>query len=284
LIYIINLDKRIERLKYLDRRFRQVGKEFIRISAIDGASLDDQFFLNYKNYIDLENSPVLTNKEILRPNQIGCSLSHFKIYVELIQSKDEFCIILEDDIDFSHEFIEMTQEINPEIINKEACIIMFGYYKKNNRIESSNKSFLFPNRKRLTSKIDCFKPIEWYFGSHGYIINKEAAKIILETFEYPTLPADYLLTYSPKLGIKLFMTEFPLVWINDFGLETSDIQLTNEQISELSRKKIKFGPRSFLKYIVKKKYIFLNSIYTFFRINCTKSKVPFYIKKMPIHD
>lgn len=284
MIYIINLDKRIERIQYLETKFLESGGKFKRLSAVDGASLSKEYLIEFEKYVNSKRAPILRNNEILRPNQIGCSLSHFNIYSNLIRSEDEFCVIPEDDIDFSNEFIEMIQDIKHDNIDHDASIIMFGYYKNNKKIEPSKKSIIFPKKNKLTSKINCFQPIDWYFGSHGYVINKKAAKIILDTFEYPTLPADYLLTYAPKLGIKLSVTEFPLVWINEFGLGTSDIQMSSDSISETTKQNIKFGPRSFLVFVFKKCAELYLSIYRFLRSNFTYSEVPFYVKKMPIHD
>lgn len=283
MIYLINLDRRTERLEYLERRFLNVGSKFKRISAIDGASLDEDYFLNYENYVNSGKSPVLVNNEILRPNQIGCSLSHFKIYSELIQSENDFCVVLEDDIDFSNEFIEMIKGLNLNKINDGAKIILLGYYKENNIIEKGKYSF-FLKKDYISSRIKICQPKEWYFGSHAYIINKKAANIILEKFEVPTLPADYLLSYAPKLGIKLRITEFPLVWINEFGLQTSDIQFTGEPNSVKLNQNIKFGPRSFSLFIFKKFVKLFLSIHYYIRSNFTFSDVPYYVKKMPIHD
>jgi glycosyl transferase family 25 len=283
LIYLINLDKRTERLQYLEHRFLSLGSKFKRISAIDGSSLDDDYFITYKKYVNSGKSPVMTNNEILRPNQIGCSLSHFKVYSELIQGENDFCVVLEDDIDFSIEFIEMIHGLCFNKLNDGAVIILLGYYKDNNVIEKGKYSFFF-KKENITSKIKICQPREWYFGSHAYIINKKAANIILDRFDAPTLPADYLLGYAPKLGIKLRITEFPLVWINEIGLQTSDIQFTGEPNSVKLNQKIKFGPRSYLLFIFKKFVKLFLSIHCYIRSNFTFSDVPFYVKKMPIHD
>lgn len=133
----------------------------------------------------------------------------------------------------------MLQEIEINIPIDNPYIILFSYYKDNHVNEKGKQSFLIKKRQ-ITPKIKIGQPVEWYFGSHGYIINKKTAEITLEKFKVSTLPAEYLLCFAPVLGIILRITQFLLGWINDLGLNESDIQLDKPITVNQSKTVLKF--------------------------------------------
>ena len=94
-IYIVNLKKdKIRRENILNEIKKQNLINYEIIDAIDGNTLskielDISTFKNKK-----QNNP--WNSE-MSPSQIGCALSHIKIYRKFIKTKYEYALILEDD-------------------------------------------------------------------------------------------------------------------------------------------------------------------------------------------
>ena len=87
-VYVINMDKDKERMYILDKKMKELGIKYQRITGVDGKKV-------YPKYKD---------KTKLRPGQIGCLLSHLNILNDAIKNKYDNILVLEDDILFHRNF------------------------------------------------------------------------------------------------------------------------------------------------------------------------------------
>ena len=187
--YIVNLKQSNERRRNI---INEVNKQNIInyeiIDAIDGNKLSKEelesfTFGNKKNFNTW--GPKLT------PSQVGCALSHIKIYKEFLKSDNEFAFILEDDAIFLREFDSTLKNF----------IFKNLKYKKQILLLSELKEF-------LTNPIDKNENFEIVnvtnaFYTHSYVINREAAKSIIN-FNYPLKTvADNFVFFKIYCGIKL---------------------------------------------------------------------------------
>ena len=187
--YIVNLKQSNERRRNI---INEVNKQNIInyeiIDAIDGNKLSEEeletfTFSNKKNLNTW--GPKLTS------SQIGCALSHIKIYKKFLKSNYEFAFILEDDAIFIRKF-------DTELKN---LIIKNLKFKKQILLLSELKEF-------LTNPLDSNQRYEIVnvtnaFFTHSYIINREAAKSIIN-FNYPLKTvADNFVFFKIYCGIKL---------------------------------------------------------------------------------
>ena len=88
-VYIINLPNRTDRFIDCQNRIKTLSvlkNKTEIISAIDG------------KYID--------NKTKLKNGELGCSLSHIKIWNDAIAKDYKFILVLEDDVVFKEDFEE----------------------------------------------------------------------------------------------------------------------------------------------------------------------------------
>ena len=97
-VYIINLKKDKNRKKnILNELKKQNLKNYKFISAVNGNELKkkeiNSLISKEKNFIN----PINTN---MSKSEIGCSLSHIKIYKEIVKSDIDYALILEDDAFF----------------------------------------------------------------------------------------------------------------------------------------------------------------------------------------
>lgn len=114
-IFVINLDSSIGRLQVCEQQLE--GIEFQRISAVDGAQLDkvqqDRHFdraLNHQQY-----------HKVLTCGEIGCYLSHRKVWQEIVDQQLDFGIVLEDDFETSLD-VRNVSEVISQIQNEWHCI------------------------------------------------------------------------------------------------------------------------------------------------------------------
>jgi len=187
--YIINLKQSSERKRNI---INEVDTQNINnyeiVNAVDGNKLSDKELekLTFKNKNNYNSwGPKLT------PSQVGCALSHIKIYKEFLKSDNEFAFILEDDAIFLREFDSTLKNF----------IFKNLKYKKQILLLSELKEF-------LTNPIDKNENFEIVnvtnaFYTHSYVINREAAKSIIN-FNYPLKTvADNFVFFKIYCGIKL---------------------------------------------------------------------------------
>ena len=188
-IYIINLKQSSERRKnIIDQIEKQNIENYELIEAIDGNKLSEEE-LNHFTFKNKKNLNPWGPK--LTPSQIGCALSHIKVYRKFIKSDYEYALILEDDAIFLKKF-------NSDLKN---FIYKNLKYKKQILLLSELKEF-------LSDPIDKNEEYEIVnvtnaFFTHSYFINKKAAKSIIE-FNYPLKTvADNFVFFKIYCGIKL---------------------------------------------------------------------------------
>ena len=97
--YVISLDRSAGRLRHFRERNSHI--EAIRISAVDGSSLDRSA---------LEKSGVIAADLPYEAGSLGCALSHMGMW-EMALAQNRAVTILEDDAVVSHQFEKEASEI-----------------------------------------------------------------------------------------------------------------------------------------------------------------------------
>ena len=237
-IYIVNLQEDHERRRNILNQIKnQKLYNFEIIDAINGNELTQ---------IELNNL-VFKNKKLknpwntkMSPSQIGCALSHIKIYKKFINSEYDYALILEDDAVFINNFSD----------ELKSFILKSFKFKKQIILLSELKEF-------FSKPIDKQKNYELVnvtnaFFTHSYFINKEAAKSIIE-FNYPVKTiADNFVFFKIYCGVKL-------TGLNPFILEQDKVKFQTSISNEKSFDNIFLIKRS----LYKMKYKFLKKLFKF---------------------
>lgn len=179
--YVINLEKSTVRRQYMQdllSGFEFLDLEFVK--AIDGRSLSDEAL---HTRFDFKKSRALYGKT-MNAGEVGCVLSHRKVYQTLLDSEDPYALVLEDDISVVRDLNLLDLEAIDKIANSDRprSILLSGDYSYFKR-----------------------KPVVRVYaanGAYAYIINREAAKRIL-SINAPCNLADDWKFYKRK-GVKLF--------------------------------------------------------------------------------
>ena len=207
-IYLINLDTREDRLKNVLGRVSGLAASLIRVSAVSGE--------------DIRNSEIPV---FATDNTVANWNSHMKVLRLFLESGDEYCVVLEDDVLFINEGVDFLEKLlNSQL--SDIDILQFGYLAINGRLdsgirESSNrrKEIFLRILKILAVKIvpifSIFKGLEkridrsrrilrilqqnekllglgsplvegFEAGTHCYLINRKAALVLLK-YNYPML-------------------------------------------------------------------------------------------------
>ena len=188
-IYVVNLKKdKARRKKIINEIKKQNIKNYEIIDAVAGNELTE-YELDTLTFKNKNNFNPWNSK--MSPSQIGCALSHIKIYKKFINTEFELAFILEDDAFFLADFG----------IKSKNLIANNFKYKKQIMLLSELKEF-YPKAIDAEDGYEIVNVSNAFF-THGYIINKEAAKAII-SFNFPVKTvADNFVFFNIYCGVKI---------------------------------------------------------------------------------
>ena len=170
-IYVVNLDKDINRLEIISKTMKTLGLTFQRVSGVNG----------YDIYPDFKDQTTL------RPGQLGCLLSHQWIIKDAISNKYQNICVLEDDIVFHKQFLKLFKKKFKSLTkttNKKIDLLYLGCSQKHKW-----KNIIF-NQHYITGNM--------FFGTFGMIINKKMFDPILQHSSLLKYPIDEVLVKLQK--------------------------------------------------------------------------------------
>ncbi|HEB9332447.1 TPA: glycosyltransferase family 25 protein [Campylobacter coli] len=246
-VFIINLERSLDRKEYMQRQIQKLFEknsdlknklEFIFFKAVDAKNKE---YLEFKQYFPWWASWVLGRE--LSDGEKACFASHYKLWQECVKI-DEPIIILEDDVEFSDEFLNNGEEYIEELSKSEYEYVRFCYL--------FDKKFYPLNKNYLLS-------FEKLAGTQGYVLKPSAAKKFIKYAKRWIYPVDDYMDMFYKHKV-LNIVKKPLLLKHDCGLES--------MISQAGRLFIK--PRFYKKII--------REIFRLYR-DVSRLLYVFYIKK-----
>ena len=183
--YVINLETSVDRKLYMENLLSTFDfLDITFIKAIDGRTIPEQIL---SKLFDTSLAFQRYGRELSQA-EIGCTLSHHKCYRKLLESKNNYAFIVEDDITLVQDFKKITEFIHLINIDTPRVLLFSGdywYYK----------SYKIDERYSLKKVCDAV-------GTYAYAINATAAKLILERNERISFVADSWSLYK-KQGVEL---------------------------------------------------------------------------------
>lgn len=200
--YIINLEKSTVRKQYMQgllSPYSFLDVEFV--NAIDGRLLTEEEKQELFNY---QKSKLLYGR-VLNAGEVGCALSHRKIYETILKREDPYALVLEDDIDIQRDLNLMPIEMIDRIMlsSKPRVLMLSG-------------DFSFYSNKPVTR-------IYSAVGAYAYFINKTAARQILNRIKPSCVADDW--AYYKRIGLRLFAVHPYMIDANlNMALLGSDVK------------------------------------------------------------
>lgn len=244
--FVINLDRRADRMNAVDLQMRRLGLQYERFSAIDG--LNDQEQVAPANTLRF----TVTQKKSPVRGELACAMSHIKVWQTFLDSDHEYALILEDDIQIGDEV--------PGVLKQFKSAPCFDFFNLSSatpyRVNDDDIRFILDCRIRRRSQAKNkeqrrrWKSMEWRrrwkiyqliefsnglvacecdpapaLGS-GYIISRRAAESFLEAATHLDFPIDLTWRHSGGRLIQGFMNR-PIV--RQTGLDTDIAGRFNQQ-------------------------------------------------------
>ena len=173
-IYVINLEKDVQRLHWMEEQLSAHKLKFLRIAAVNGAQTHSQ------------QDPYWSDprRSHLGAAERGCLLSHANAWRSIAQADGEHGLVLEDDIHVSDDFAELIQSMSLD--PTEFCVHKLETFHANVTL-TRQPIYIARNRK-------AYKLGTHHGGSGAYILSKETASRLL----------NYIDLFDEAMDIELF--------------------------------------------------------------------------------
>lgn len=228
--YIVNLATSTTRREYMQNLLKPYQFLDIQfIEAIDGRKFQPE---ELDDIFDNRNGLLYYGRQ-LNAGEKGCTLSHRKCYKSLLDSNEEYALILEDDIHPKRTLEELKTFNLKQLMQTETPTILL----------LSGNFWYTKLRENLATVYDAG-------GSYAYMINRAAANIIIG-FDRPYNVADDWDLFK-RNGIKIYAIKPYLIDANmDMELLKSDIE-QNEWGSNKRKMTLSHAIRSYYRGLIKR--------------------------------
>jgi GR25 family glycosyltransferase involved in LPS biosynthesis len=174
-IKIVNLERRADRKEETNKKLIDSGiktDHYDFIKAVDGKELKPTSELKY----------LFRNNDFgNRRGVIGCALSHYKLWCQLLNDSDnEYYIIMEDDFTLCNNFKQHleTLQTNNEFSKRDVLFLGYHMFQKNRQTH-----FQLYNTESNSVNVEPLDRKLYIGGTFSYSINKNGAKILMDYIE-----------------------------------------------------------------------------------------------------
>ncbi len=199
-IFVINLDRDVERLEFMSSQLDYFKINYFRAAAVDGKKLSDEQFDKFCRDSPSKYDKGTKGAPRWERGSVGCFLSHYNVWKTIAEGTDRFAVVFEDDIHLSSR---LTDILKSDVWIPDYIGII--------RLEAPSNRVLLDKSDNLevySNTLFRLKSTAWLSG--GYIIRKDVAEMLISAPQKCFLATDYYIfsqQYSPffsKLNIYQF--------------------------------------------------------------------------------
>lgn len=198
-IFVINLERNRQRREFALQTLIDLGLQGEIFPAVDGKSLDLDVLKSTGVYDDAVAHAKFSRS--LSMGEIGCSLSHLRLYKKIVDEEIAVALIFEDDAMFVEDVRKHLAGLL-ERLPDDADLVQLIY-------ECKDYAAVAPGVVRFLSK-SCM-PV----ASAGYLIRNSGARKLLAEGYPVRYPADSFIGRSPRWGTVVYGAAPKLVRINN---------------------------------------------------------------------
>jgi glycosyl transferase family 25 len=185
--FLINLERRPDRLAAMASQLGRLGIAFERFDAVDAKAVDPVVL----------GEPFAASGPLgmLSPGDKACTYSHIHLWRKIAACEDSHAVILEDDILLSNDAAKFI--VDSDWIPGNVGLI------KLERFGDANQLIVIGRNRIPVLDREIVPLLSRHTGSGGYVISREAAAMLAGMTDKHTLPIDHLLfnpNNSPMFG------------------------------------------------------------------------------------
>lgn len=184
-LFVINLDRDVERLASLDGSLGKLGLAYVRVPAVLGKAVPA-----WEQLVDAELYGDRNRNVMPRPGEVGCTLSHLKALEEFLRTDAPWGVILEDDVDVRPECLPVLAALGER--DDWDLVKLFCFHSG------------LPVRKRaLTPTHHLVVHLTRTTSSAAYAVNRRAAEALLKSLRPITEQVDHALDRPWETGLRI---------------------------------------------------------------------------------
>ena len=212
-VFVISLKRSPERREHIKKHLDSIGLEFEFFDAVYGKELSEDQIDKLCDREAIKNAP-----HWLTPSAIGCSLSHYGVYQEIIKRNLPYALVLEDDILFNIDFVACLDTTAKQMKENE---LMLLYYQSWEPLKLASNS-----KKELCGKYVTYVPKDMYqpICAAAYLITQAACKTFSKAILPVRLCADTWGKYADLNAFENFSCVYPR------AVDTTDAKSTIDYI------------------------------------------------------
>ncbi|MBB6483951.1 glycosyltransferase family 25 protein [Rhizobium lusitanum] len=197
-VYLINIDRAVDRLAEIERQSREFGFRFERIDGVDGALIPREQWID----VDHRRFQRRHGRTIL-PGEYGCYRSHLLALRQFLAEGGETAVIIEDDVALNRDFLD--RAISAREAAPTADLIKLVNHRWNgfHALAASPKGDIVGR---------CL------FGPQGstacYLITRRGAERLLRSLSVMSLPWDVAIERGWDMRLSIFTTRTNVVGFN----------------------------------------------------------------------
>lgn len=191
-VFVISLAKSGARRARMRKLLSQAGMNAEFVDAQDGRELTDEHRARYD-----DKGAQLYYGTRMSDAEIGCFISHYRIYERISREDLDFALILEDDVDIDGDLSDVCRQIVHAL--KRFDIV---------RLHAVRSDVLHPNAKtvgkvvaQLNNNVSVYRVHRHILGACGYLVSNEGARKMIEAGERIFLPIDHLMDRFWENGV-----------------------------------------------------------------------------------
>jgi collagen beta-1,O-galactosyltransferase len=168
-IYLINLRRRPDRLAKMEACFEELGIDFELVEAVDGKTIDEDFLEREGVGMLPGYEEPYSKRQTLTYGEIGCFLSHHRIWRDVIDKGYQRVLVFEDDIRFEQDFVKKMDAMYTELVRLRLDWDLVYLGRK--ILETADEKFLEGS--------DLLLRPDYTYWTLAYALNKSGAKKML---------------------------------------------------------------------------------------------------------
>lgn len=121
-IHIINLKEADRRREFMIRQMNKLGLQYEIFDAVKGSSLSEE---ELSAKVDMNE--VAKYPHWLTKNMLGASLSHMGVYEKIVNSNEDWHLILEDDVALNNDVLPLLNHIKEnELVYRDHLVLLYA--------------------------------------------------------------------------------------------------------------------------------------------------------------
>ena len=185
LIYVINLDRDVERMASIRANLEALGLPFERLSAVMGKDVPE-----WEKLVDMSAYAWRNRLDTPRAGEVGCYLSHLKAMETFLRTDAPWCVILEDDV----EVLPACAAVLRSLAEKDDwdLVKLFNFH-----------SGLPVKKRALGSAHHLVAHLTRTTSSAAYVVNRRAAETLMQSMRPITEQVDHALDRPWETGLRV---------------------------------------------------------------------------------